>query len=351
MTYTFEKTDIKELTKDQLISWLKQKNIAPFRAGQIMKWVYLHQADQFEQMTDLGKDIRVLLSEHFSIQRLNVQNCEISKDGSVKNLLKLQDGNLIESVLIPEKNHYTLCISSQAGCALGCKFCLTAQNGFTRNLTMGEIIAQVRDPVKTIKSDDTRRLTNIVFMGMGEPLANYKNVVNALSIITDSDFGLKMSTRRITISTAGLIEKFPNLDQDTGVNLAVSLNAADNKTRDMLMPINKKYPIEALLDACKKYPLRPRRRITFEYILIQGINDSVKDAENLAKLLQKVKAKVNLIPFNEHRQSPFKRPDESAIHKFQDILVNKNLTAVIRYSKGLDISAACGQLSAKETVF
>jgi len=347
MKHSYEKTDIQDLTKEQLISWLTQKKIAPFRAGQIMKWIYLQQVDQFEQMTNLSKDIRTLLSENFNLKRLDIQRTETSKDGSVKNLLKLQDGNFIESVLIPEKNHYTLCISSQVGCAFGCKFCLTAQNGLTRNLTMGEIIAQIRDAANSIKPDDSRRLTNIVFMGMGEPLANYKNIVNALSIITDSDFGLKMSTRRITISTAGLVEKFTYLDQDTGVNLAISLNAADNKTRDMLMPINKKYPLETLLDACKKYPLRPRRRITFEYILIDGINDSAKDAENLGKLLQKVKAKVNLIPFNEHPGSPFKRPDESVILKFQDILIKKNLTVVIRYSKGLDISAACGQLSAK----
>ena len=347
MTHTFEKIDIKELTKDQLTAWLARKKIASFRAGQIMKWVYLRQADQFEQMTDLSKDIRILLSKHFSIKRLDIQNFETSKDGSVKNLLKLQDGKFIESVLIPEKNHYTLCISSQVGCALGCKFCLTAKNGFTRNLTMGEIIAQIRDAAKSIKPDNSRQLTNIVFMGMGEPLANYKNIVNALSIITDSDFGLKMSTRRITISTAGLVEKFIHLEQDTGVNLAISLNAADNKTRDMLMPINQKYPLEILLEACKKYPLRPRRRITFEYILIKGINDSVKHAENLVKLLKQVKAKINLIPFNEHSGSSFKRPDESVILKFQNVLIKKNMTAVIRYSKGLDISAACGQLSAK----
>lgn len=344
------KTDIKEFTREQLISWLKEQNIAPYRAGQIMKWVYLSQTDRFEQMTDLGKDIRALLDKNFIIHRLEKKRLEVSKDGSIKYLFRLSDGNNIESVLIPEKDHYTLCISSQAGCAQGCKFCLTAKGGLKRSLSMGEIIAQVRDTVNDIQADDTRRLTNIVVMGMGEPLANYKNMVNALGIITDGDFGLKFSTRRITVSTAGIVPKLSTLEQDTGVNIAISLNAADNKTRDMLMPVNRKYPLEKLIEACKNYPLRPRRRITFEYILIKGINDTPEDAKRLVKLLRPVKAKVNLIPFNEHPGSDFQRPDEQSILRFQKILLNNNYTAVIRYSKGLDISAACGQLSAKETV-
>ena len=339
-----KRIDIKELTKDQLVLWLERRGLKSYRATQIFKWVYLHQADTFEMMTDLGKETRNLLSHHFLINRLEKAQTETSVDGSIKYLFKLEDGKHVESVLIPEKNHYTICISSQVGCAQGCRFCLTAKSGFVRNLTKGEIISQVRDISNQI--DGSKRLSNIVLMGMGEPLANYHNVINAVNIITDNDTGLGISKRRLTISTAGLIPRLDDLGRDTAINLAISLNATDNKTRDMLMPINRKYPIEKLLEACSKYPLMPHRRITFEYILIKGINDSLDDAKRLVKLLRPIRAKINLIPFNTFPGSNFQRPEESAILNFKDILNKNNFTAIIRHSKGQDISAACGQLGA-----
>ena len=339
-----KKTDIKELTNDQLVSWLQSKGLEPYRAAQILKWIYLRQTDTFDIMTNVGKEIRKLLSNHFSIARLEKARIETSLDGSKKYLFKLNDGKYVESVLIPEKDHYTLCISTQVGCAQGCRFCLTARGGLVRNLTRGEIIAQVRDVSNYL--DGPKRLTNIVLMGMGEPLANYSNVVSAINTITDNNYGLGFSNRRLTLSTAGLVPKLSDLGRDTSVNLAISLNATDNKTRNMLMPINLKYPLEKLLDACAVYPLLPRRRITFEYILIKGINDSIKDAKRLVKLLRPIRAKINLIPFNEYEGSEFNRPEDSAILNFKDILNKNNYTAIIRYSKGQDISAACGQLGA-----
>ncbi|MFH1581930.1 MAG: 23S rRNA (adenine(2503)-C(2))-methyltransferase RlmN [Pseudomonadota bacterium] len=331
-----------EFTKDRLVSWLKGHDIEAYRAKQIMKWIYFRQADDFEIMTDIKKEIRQLLSLNFTIDRLEKKQIEISQDGSRKYLFKLRDGQCIESVLIPEKNYYTLCISSQVGCAQGCRFCLTARGGFVRNLTKGEILAQVRDIMNDL--DDPEKLKNIVMMGMGEPLANYKNVVGAISAITDTRCGLGFSNNKVTLSTAGLVPKLQNLNQDATVNLAISLNATDNKTRDMLMPINKKYPLEILLDACRKYKLPPRQSIMFEYILLKNINDSPDDAKRLAKLLRSIKAKINLIPFNEYEGSEFKSPEEDVINNFKEILRKKNYIAVIRRSKGRDISAACGQL-------
>jgi 23S rRNA (adenine2503-C2)-methyltransferase len=339
-----KKTDIKELTHDQLVLWLQSNKLEPYRAAQILKWIYLRQADSFDIMTDVSKPIRKLLSRHFSIARLETARVERSQDGSQKYLFKLADEKYVETVLIPEKKHYTLCISSQVGCAQGCRFCLTARGGWVRNLTRGEIIAQVRDVSKCI--GDSKRLTNIVFMGMGEPLANYSNVVSAITTLTDSNYGLGYSSRRLTVSTAGLVPKLFNLGRDTTVNLAISLNATDNKTRNMLMPINRKYPLEKLIDACAGYPLPPRRRITFEYILLRGINDSIEDAKRLVRLLRPLRAKINLIPFNTYDGSEFKRPEESAILNFKEILNRNNYTAIVRHSKGQDISAACGQLRA-----
>ena len=339
------KTNIMELTKDELVSWLKDHDIEAYRAKQIMKWIYFRQADDFEIMTDIKKEIRQLLSLNFTIDRLEKKQIEISQDGSRKYLFKLRDGQYIESVLIPEKNYYTLCISSQVGCAQGCKFCLTAKGGFVRNLTKGEILAQVRDIINDL--DDPEKLKNIVMMGMGEPLANYKNVVGAIGTITDTRCGLAFSSRKVTLSTAGLAPRLPDLGRDTKVNLAISLNATDNKTRDMLMPINRKYPLEILLDACRKYRLQPRQSIMFEYILLKNINDSPDDANRLAKLLRSIKAKINLIPFNEYEGSEFKQPEEDVISNFKEILRKNNYIVVIRRSKGRDISAACGQLRVK----
>ena len=340
-----EKTDILEMSCEQLIVWLTEREIASYRADQIQKWVYLRQADSFEPMTNISKEIRALLSQHFVIGRLATEQIEISRDGSRKYLFKLKDGKYIESVLIPERDHYTLCVSSQVGCAQDCLFCLTAAGGFERNLTRGEIIAQVRDIKNEL--EDPMRLTNIVFMGMGEPLANYKNLVSAIGVITDTDAGLRLASRRVTVSTAGLVSRLSDLGRDTRVNLAVSLNATDNDTRDRLMPINRIYPLEKLLEACRQYPPAPGRRITFEYILIKGVNDSEKDARCLAKLLQPIRCKINLIPYNPNEGCDFDRPPEAVIQAFYNILFAKNYTVIIRRSKGQDISAACGQLRAR----
>jgi len=336
--------DIKDYSKEQLTSWLSDYDIASYRADQIFKWVYQHQADSFAEMTNISKPIRELLSHNFTVRRLKIKKIQVSTDGTRKYLFTLADGKHIESVLIPEDGHDTLCISTQVGCAQGCRFCLTARNGFTRNLTPGEITGQIRDISHTLEG--THRLTNIVLMGMGEPLANFKAVLTALQIITDGDDGMKISTRRVTLSTSGIVPGISALGKETKINLAVSLNATDNPTRDSLMPINKKYPIESLLAVCAAYPLSHRQKITVEYILISGVNDSEADARCLVKLLHPVKAKVNLIPFNEHEQSDFLRPSKNAVERFKQILHDHNYTVMTRLSKGGDISAACGQLSA-----
>jgi len=313
---TRDKIDIKQLSQEQLAKWLKDYNIKPYRVKQIHKWIYLCQADTFEEMTDLGKDFKKLLNEHFSINRLKTEMIAKSDDGTEKHLFKLHDNTFFESVLISGKKYYTLCVSTQIGCAQNCKFCMTAKGGFIRNLTHEEIINQVRDMQNYVLKTKSNPLSNIVFMGMGEPFANYTNVLRALKVITDSDFGLKFSNRKITVSTSGLVSKFADFAQDSKAGLAISLNATDNKTRSMLMPINDKYPIEILLEACRCYPLKHREKITFEYILIKGINDSIENAKQLAKMLKPIQAKINIIPFNEYPESNFKRPSNEGIEKF-----------------------------------
>lgn len=341
--------NILNFTRNDLAIWFEDRGIRSFRAGQIFKWLYIGQADTFEQMTDLSKDLRKEIAEHFFIKRLDIEEQKISVDKTEKFLLRLDDGQHIESVLIPGKENFTLCVSSQVGCAQGCKFCLTAKGGFVRNLTVAEIIAQIRDAryYLTQKGIDPKKLSNLVFMGMGEPLANYKNLIKALGIILDSDYGLKFSSKRVTVSTSGLIPKITQLGLDTDVNLAISLNATTNEMRTRLMPINKKYPMDQLLKACRSFSIKPRNKITFEYILMKGVNDTKEDAMRLAKLLVPIKAKINLIPFNEHDASGFKRPSKADISAFLQILLDRNFTAIIRKSKGDDILAACGQLKAK----
>ena len=341
----YRKKNILELDRKELTSWLGTRKIESYRADQILKWIYLRQADRFDLMTDIAKDIRPVLEDYFTIGRLQKERLEISKDGSRKYLFKLEDGKRIESVLIPERDHYTLCISSQVGCAQDCRFCLTARGGFQRNLSKGEIVSQVRDIKHQMQ--DSMPLSNLVFMGMGEPLANYKNLVEAIEVITDSSLGLGFAGRRVTVSTAGLVSRLAALGRDTKVNLAISLNATDNDTRNRLMPINRKFPIEKLLKACQHFPLPGGRRITFEYVLLKDVNDSVEDAHRLVKLLRPIKSKINLIPFNSYEDSQYQRPDEDSILRFQKILIDKNYTVMIRRSKGQDINAACGQLAAK----
>ena len=338
-------TDIMEILPDQLTIWLQEHGIASYRTGQIMRWIYQRQADSFDIMTDISKEDQLTLSDYFIITRLERVRIEKSEDGTRKYLFRLTDGSHIESVLIPEKGYYTLCISSQVGCAQGCGFCLTAKGGFIRNLSMAEITGQVRDIQNDIQG--TIPLTNIVLMGMGEPLANYENVMNSINVITDVERGLGFTGRRVTLSTAGILPKLNKLSDGTSINLAISLNAVDNKTRDRLMPINKIYPIEKLIETCGRIKMKPRQRITFEYILIKGVNDSENDALKLVKLLSNVKSKINLIPFNSHEGCEFAAPEERVISRFQKILVDKNFTVMVRRSKGRDISAACGQLRAR----
>ena len=341
--------NILNFTKDELSEWFEGEGVRSFRVNQVFKWLYIRQADSFEQMTDLSKDLREKLADHFYIQRLIIEDKQVSADATEKFLLRLEDGQHIESVLIPEKDHFTLCVSSQVGCAQDCSFCMTAQGGFIRNLHVCEIIAQIRDARYYLikKNINPLKLSNIVFMGMGEPLANYNNLIKSLSIITDSDYGLKFATRRVTVSTCGLVPKITQLGHDTQVNLAVSLNATTDALRTQLMPINKKYPLKLLLEACQTFIMKPRNKITFEYILIKGVNDSKEDALKLVKLLSPVRDKVNLIPFNQCGKSGFKCPSKKEISEFLQILLDNNFTAMTRKSKGDDILAACGQLKAR----
>lgn len=344
-----EKTDITELSRDQLSAWFESEGMRAFRADQVMRWIYGRKAAAFEDMTNIAKSVRDQLSRHFTIRPLAVADDRSAPDGTRKLAFSLTDENRIESVLIGEKDHYTLCISTQAGCALGCTFCMTAKNGLIRNLTPGEMIGQVMAAQRMCPED--KPLTNIVLMGMGEPLANYENVMQALDIITDADNGLKFAARRITLSTAGIAPKIAAITKETKVRLAISLNAPDNATRSRLMPINRTYPIETLLDACRVYARAHRDRITFEYILIKGVNDSPEHAVKLAKLLAPIRGKVNLIPFNAHEGSVYERPDMQTIEAFHAILIERHCTTMIRWSKGDEISAACGQLAAKTPPF
>ncbi len=335
-------TDIKSLSRADLMEWLIRRKVRTFRADQILKWLYLRLADDFDQMTDLSLKFRDLLAANFSIARMPLVRMLKSADGTRKYLFRLADGQTVETVLIPEKNHYTLCVSSQVGCAQGCRFCLTGRDGLVRNLTGAEIVGQVWEVRKQIP--DPMRLTNLVFMGMGEPLANYRSLLAALEVLTNSQWGMKFAVRRVTVSTAGLVPRILDLGRDARVNLAVSLNSADDAERTGLMPINRKYPLDDLLAACRQYPLSKGRKITFEYILFQDLNDSPAHARRLAKRLAPLKAKINLIPFNPYPGSRFQRPDEARIQAFLEILVDKHFTSIVRYSKGLDILAACGQL-------
>ncbi len=270
---------------------------------------------------------------------------EQARDGTKKFLFQLDDGNRVESVLIPDKARLTLCLSTQVGCALGCRFCLTGKLGWKRNLTTSEILNQILAVKKTLSGKAS--ITNIVLMGMGEPLANYENTLKALALMVHPD-AFKFSSRRITLSTAGLLPQLEQLSKEKiSFCLAISLNASDEETRSYLMPVNRRYPLNKILRLCKILPLRPRSRITFEYVLVHGINDSPQDAKRLIGLLRGIPSKVNLIPLNEAPGIPFKKPSDEAVKRFQEILMEGGLTAIVRTSKGSEISAACGQLQAK----
>jgi 23S rRNA (adenine2503-C2)-methyltransferase len=318
-----------------------------FRARQVMKWLHQKNVSSFEEMTTLSRDFRDKLGQISRISLPQIVKIQTSQDTTKKALLRLEDGYFIESVLIPGKNHWTICISTQAGCAMGCKFCLTARQGFKRNLTPSEIVGQLT--VLKRETPEGPNIKNIVMMGMGEPLANYENTLKAIQILT-SDFGAAFSNRKVTVSTCGLVPEIIQLGKDICINLAVSLNAADDKTRSMLMPVNKKYPLEKLLAACRKYPMPGRRLLTFEYIMIDGVNCSVHDAEKLAALLKNQRCKINLIAFNEFSGSGFKTPAPKDVHNFQQVLIKNNFTTILRASRGADICAACGQLSGAQNI-
>ncbi len=310
-----------------------------------MRWLYQKGVHSVDEMTNLSKTFRQDLSESSYISILHPLRVEEAKDGTKKFLFQLEDGNRIESVLIPDKKRLTLCLSTQAGCALGCRFCLTGKMGWKRDLMTSEILNQILAVRETLT--DRTSITNIVLMGMGEPLANYKNTLKAIELMTNPD-GFKFSSRRVTLSTAGLLPELEQLAKEKmAFGLAVSLNASNEETRSHLMPINRRYPLKKVLEVCRHLPLRPRTRITFEYVLVEGVNDSPQDAKRLLKILRGIPSKLNLIPLNEAPGIPFKRPSEIKIREFQEILIEGGLTAIVRTSKGAEISAACGQLQAK----
>lgn len=349
------KINLKELNKEGIIAFVKKHGLPAYRARQLLHWIYEKKAQSIEEITELSKELRKEISETAYISNLKLLDRLVSGDGTEKFLFELEDGQTIESVLIPDKDRQTICISSQVGCAMGCGFCLTGKIGIKRNLKAYEIIDQIISVRRLISKTcphipppargEDRGVTNIVFMGMGEPLLNFDEVVDALHRITEL---LGFSKRRITVSTCGIAPKITDLFKKAPhVKLAISLNAATNKVRDLLMPINKKYPIEVLLNACRTVPLSPRDKITFEYVMVDGINDSPSDAKSLVKILKTIPSMVNLIPFNPYEGSKFKRPSEEKVLAFQKILSDSNILAFIRKSKGQNIFAACGQLKAK----
>lgn len=334
------KIDLKNFSLPELEQFLSGKGKERFRATQIFKWIYQRDAATFEEMSNLSKDLRQELSETSFISNLAPAAVEVGSDGTRKYLFAMEDGEAVESVLIPDEGRNTLCISSQVGCAMACEFCLTGTFQLTRNLSTAEIINQVC----AIRRDVDIR--NIVFMGMGEPLHNLDNVVRAIRILLDGN-GLQFSNRRVTVSTSGLIPEMEELGKSVTVNLAVSLNATTDELRDRIMPINRRYPLKELLQACRKFPLPSRRKITFEYVMIDGMNDSLDDAKRLLRLTSDIPNKINLIPFNEHEGCSFKSPKRAAIDAFHKYLIDRNVNVITRDSRGGDISAACGQLKGR----
>ncbi|MBP1747852.1 MAG: rRNA ((2503)-C(2))-methyltransferase [Deltaproteobacteria bacterium] len=313
-----------------------------YRARQLFRWVYSQGNLDFNEMTNIPKGLRIVFSEMFSLKLMPISGEYPSGDGSVKLAFTAVDGEIIESVLMPEKNRVTLCVSTQIGCRMGCKFCVTGKIGFRRNLTAGEIVGQVIAVREYLKKKEKKPITNIVFMGMGEPMDNSENVITALGILKDQN-GPDFSYRKITLSSVGLLDGLQMLDSKSAV-IAISLNAADDDTRSMLMPINRLYPVGKIMDFARNFKGTKRTRITFEYILIKGINDSLEDARRLADLLKDIKCKINLIPYNASSYTEFERPDRSEIDRFHQYLFDRYFTVIIRDSRGQDVSAACGQL-------
>ena len=347
---------IQDLSKDELGELIKPS----FRAKQIYNWIYHKYATSFDEMKNLPKGMREALDAEYTVSPLKQVMVQNSKDGSRKYLYELHDGHTVEAVLllmrdieyhedgsIKHQERYTVCISSQVGCKVGCAFCLTAKGGFMRNLTAGEIVEQVR-LIKKDNNISANRRVNIVYMGMGEPLDNLKEVVKSVKIFADAE-GMAIATHRQTISTSGLSSKIVKLGKEAlGVNLAISLHAVDDALRETLMPINKAYNIKSIIDAVKDFPVNDRKRVMFEYLVIKNVNDDISAAKKLLSLLDGIKSKVNLIYFNPYGGTEFKRPSEIDMKKFQEYLTSHGLHCTIRESKGLDISAACGQLREQE---
>jgi 23S rRNA (adenine2503-C2)-methyltransferase len=338
--------DLRTLDLTETEAFARELGMPRFRGEQIWRWVHGAGVRSFDEMTNVSKAVRAQLAERATLGTLQVDEVQTSHDGTRKLRLRTRDGKAIETVLIPDGEKLTQCISSQVGCALDCQFCATAKLGLSRHLDPGEIVDQVyRARALLAEVEPGRRVTNLVYMGMGEPLHNYDNVVKSLRMLTH-ELGANLSQRRITVSTVGLVPGIQKLGQETvRPNLAVSLNASNDAVRDRIMPINRKYNIARLLDAIRAYPLEQRRRVTFEYVLLAGVNDTMEDAARLTRLLRGIPCKVNLIPWNPHPEAPYQRPSAQAIDAFQNEVKRLGLPAYLRTPRGDDIDAACGQLA------
>ena len=315
-----------------------------YRGRQLATWIYRKSVYALDAMSDLPRDFRSALSENRTVTLPDVARVTPSQDGSRKLVFRLEDDSRVSAVIMPDDDRITLCLSTQVGCGYACAFCLTGTMGLERNLTAGEIVGQLL-AANALLAEDGQRVTHLVFMGMGEPLANFAALVKAVRIFTDAKLGLGYSPRRITVSTVGLVSGIEKLGrEDLKVNLAVSLHASSDDVRSQLMPVNKSWNLSALMEAVRKYPLTHRQHVFFEYVMLDGVNDDVEDARRLARLLRGVKAKVNLIPFNDWEGSTFQRPPLPRILAFQSVLLDADITTTVRWSKGEDIGAACGQL-------
>ncbi|MHB1531050.1 dual-specificity RNA methyltransferase RlmN [Acidithiobacillus sp.] len=329
------------LDRQALGDFLRQWGESSFRTGQLLQWLHTRQETDFATMSNIGKKLQARLAAETSVAEPGIIADQIAADGTRKWLLGLDDGNAIETVFIPEEGRGTLCISSQVGCSLACRFCATGAQGLSRNLDTAEIIAQIRVARRCLGLD---AITNVVFMGMGEPLLNLRYVLPALHLLMD-DFAYGLGSRRITVSTAGVVPGIEKLGSVSPVNLAISLHASRNDIRDVLVPVNRHYPLAELLEACRRYPLPPRRRITFEYVMLDGVNDELAHARELLRLLRNIPAMVNLIPFNPFPGSDYRRTPLARIDAFRDILMQGGIMTVTRRPRGDDIAAACGQLA------
>ncbi len=351
MTDATSKVNFFDLPRADLDAFFAELGEKSFRSTQVLKWIHHFGVDQFDEMTNLSKSLREQLDKVAEIRSPEVVEQQKSSDGTRKWLVRLDKDNCVETVFIPEAGRGTLCVSSQIGCALNCSFCATGKQGFNRNLTVSEIISQIWVANRELGRDpkDTRIISNVVLMGMGEPLLNFENVVKAIDLMTD-DFAYNISKRRITLSTAGVVPALDRLRERSDVCLAVSLHAPNDALRDELVPLNKKYPIAELLASCRRYVEgKPKGRdlVTFEYILLDGVNDSAEHARELARLLRDVPSKINLIPFNPFPESQYKRSSQQAIDHFRDILTKSGYVTITRKPRGDDIDAACGQLAGK----